>query len=319
VECCGRSHSLCMFVRRGNIQRLWLRPEHSRRSRQSVTRRRRMINGRCGLAPEKRDDSSRQHGHAASCSGRALPCHTLSQLRVTTSARRAVPPAVRGQPARRRGRDALRCRSAGAASPHRVQRRRTCSAGCRACAPPATCSYAGTTRRCSSPERPCRGVTACVQAAARLCRGCAAPVSHSRRHRVGSSTHLCFRPYALRRGPTHLCRGCAAPVSSLRRHSVAASTHLCFRPYALRRSPTHLCRGRDTAVSRARRHCVAGSTHGVFSPTHCVFGPTHMRFRPTQVHFAKTHLRFRPTHLGQASAVACSRSRRRRGVPELQC
>jgi hypothetical protein len=34
LECGGRSHRLCMFVHRGNIQKLWLRPQHSKRSRQ---------------------------------------------------------------------------------------------------------------------------------------------------------------------------------------------------------------------------------------------------------------------------------------------
>jgi uncharacterized protein (DUF433 family) len=33
LECCSRSYSLCMFVRCGNIQRLWLRPQHSKRPR----------------------------------------------------------------------------------------------------------------------------------------------------------------------------------------------------------------------------------------------------------------------------------------------
>ena len=34
LDCCSRSYSLCMFVRRGNIQRLWLRPQHSKRPRE---------------------------------------------------------------------------------------------------------------------------------------------------------------------------------------------------------------------------------------------------------------------------------------------
>src|SRR5215203_4783790 len=33
LECAGRSQRLCMFPRRTNIQRLWLRPQHSKRSR----------------------------------------------------------------------------------------------------------------------------------------------------------------------------------------------------------------------------------------------------------------------------------------------
>jgi D-alanyl-D-alanine carboxypeptidase len=36
LDCCGRSHSFCMFVRRGNIQKLWLRPQQSKRRSHSL-------------------------------------------------------------------------------------------------------------------------------------------------------------------------------------------------------------------------------------------------------------------------------------------